>query len=359
MKVCFFGSYKQEGYNSTLKKILELQGVEVIECNAEIKGISSFLISYLKLLIKHMKVNYDIMIVPWRAVVTLPLAKIITRKPIVFFPFVSIFQTLVEDRKLIKEGSLTAKFLRFVDKTACKMSNMIILDTNENIDYFCNEFNLSKNKFRRLFVTVDEKTFFPLPIKKRNEIFNILFVGTFIPLHGINVIIESAKILSNKKDIIFTLIGNGQTRPQIEKMVNDYGLKNVKFVNSVKPEILPKFLRESDLCLGIFNGSKKAQSVIPLKILVTLASQKPLLTANSPSIGEAGLENMKNCILVKPECASELSKTILLLKENPKLLEQITRDGYELFIKKMSMEETGKVLVGYLQEFIRTNCKTI
>ena len=87
--------------------------------------------------------------------------------------------------------------------------------------------------------------------------------------------------------------------------------------------------------------------------MVTLASQKPLLTANSPSIGEAGLENMKNCILVKPESASELSNTILLLKENPKLLEQITRDGYELFIKKMSMEETGKVLVGYLQEFIR------
>jgi len=350
LKVCFFGSYKQEDYNPLLKKILELKGVEVIECRVEIKGISSFLTSYLKLLIKHMKMNYDIMIIPWRAVVTLPLAKIITRKPIVFFPFVSIFQTLVEDRKLIKEGSLTAKFLRFVDKTACKISNMIILDTNENIDYFCNEFNLNKNKFRRLFITADEKIFFPLPIKKRNKIFNVIFMGTFIPLHGINVIIESAKILSYKKDVIFTLIGNGQTRPQIEKMVNDNGLKNVKFVNSVKSEILPKFLREADLCLGIFSGNKKAQSVIPFKILVTLASQKPLLTANSPSIIEAGLVNMKNCMLVKPECPSELSKTILSLKENPKLLEQIGKEGYELFIKKLSMEESGKVLVGYLEE---------
>ena len=175
-------------------------------------------------------------------------------------------------------------------------------------------------------------------------------MGTFIPLHGINVIIESAKILSYKKDVIFTLIGNGQTRPQIEKMVNDYGLKNVKFVNSVKSEILPKFLREADLCLGIFSGNKKAQLVIPFKILVTLASQKPLLTANSPSIIEAGLVNMKNCMLVKPECPSELSKTILSLKENPKLLEQIGKEGYKLFIKKFSMEESGKVLVGYLEE---------
>ena len=72
------------------------------------------------------------------------------------------------------------------------------------------------------------------------------------------------------------MIGNGQTRPQIEKMVNDYGLKNVKFVNSVKPEILPKFLRESDLCLGIFNGSKKAQSVIPLKIFGNTSFSKTI-----------------------------------------------------------------------------------
>jgi len=76
---------------------------------------------------------------------------------------------LVEDRKLIKKHSLKAKFIHFVDKTACKMSNMVILDTNENIDYFCEEYDLKKNKFRRLFITSDEKIFHPLPVKQIDE----------------------------------------------------------------------------------------------------------------------------------------------------------------------------------------------
>lgn len=352
MKVCFFGSYSDSDFNLLLKQILKNQGVEVIECRAEIKGISSFVKSYFKLLFKHRKVIYDIMIIPWRAVITLPLAKIITRKPIVYFPFVSIFQTLVEDRKSIKERSLTAKFLHFVDKTACKISNMVILDTNKNIDYFCEEFNLNKNKFRRLLITSDETIFRPLPIKQRNEIFNVSFIGTYIPLHGINVIVEAAKILSNKKDIVFTLVGNGQTRPQIEKMVKVHRLKNVKFVDMVKLEMLPKFLEEADLCLGIFSGSKKAKSVIPFKVLFTLGSQKPLITADTPSMREAGLENMKNCILVKPECSLELSKAILSLKENPKLLELIAKEGYENYKRKLSMEKAGKTLLKYLDEVV-------
>jgi len=352
MKVCFFGSYSNRDFNLHLKNILKAQGIEVIECQSEINGFSSFVKSYFKLIFKHRKKNYDIMVIPWRGIMTLPLAKIISRKPLVYFPFVSIFQTLVEDRKQIQKQSFKSKFVHFVDKTACKISDMVILDTNENINYFCEEFNLKKNKFRRLFITSDETIFHPLPIKKRNKIFNVLFIGTYIPLHGINIIVEAAKILSNQKDIGFTLIGNGQTRSQIEKMVKDYRLENTKFVNTVKLEMLPKFLEEADLCLGIFSGSKKAKLVIPFKVLIAFCSQKPLLTADTPSIREAGLENMKNCILVKAESPSELSKAILSIKENPKLLEQIAKEGYENYKRKLSMEKAGKTLLKYLDEVI-------
>ena len=103
MKVCFFGSYSNSDFNHHLKQILKKQEAEIIEYQVEINGITSLVKSYFKLIFKHRIKNYDVMIIPWRAIITLPLAKIISRKPIVFFPFVSIFQTLVEDRKLIKK----------------------------------------------------------------------------------------------------------------------------------------------------------------------------------------------------------------------------------------------------------------
>jgi len=181
---------------------------------------------------------------------------------------------------------------------------------------------------------------------------HVLFIGTYIPLHRIDIIVEAAKLLSNQKDIVFTFVGNGQTRPQIEKMVKDYDLKNIKFIDAVKYEILPKYLEKADLCLGIFGGSRKSESVIPFKVAYILGSQKPLLTADTPAIREAGLKNNKNCILIRPESSSELSKAILSLKENPKLLEHIAKNGYENYKEKLSMEKAGKTLVRYLNEVI-------
>ena len=73
MKVCFFGSYVKDSYDipsgnggELLKKILHTQNVEVIECHQPVKKISSLLSSYIKLWIKHKKLDYDVMLIPWR-----------------------------------------------------------------------------------------------------------------------------------------------------------------------------------------------------------------------------------------------------------------------------------------------------
>ena len=57
MKICFFGSYERSKYNMLLKKILEQQNIQVIECHAEITGFSSFILGYLKLWRKHRKIE--------------------------------------------------------------------------------------------------------------------------------------------------------------------------------------------------------------------------------------------------------------------------------------------------------------
>jgi len=107
MKVCFFGSYVKDAYTPVLKKILELQGVEVIECHEKISGVSSFILGYFRLIFKHRKLDYDVMIIPWRGIIALPLAKILCKKPIVYNSAISVFDTLVLDRKTIKPNSLT------------------------------------------------------------------------------------------------------------------------------------------------------------------------------------------------------------------------------------------------------------
>ena len=349
MKVCFFGSYEQEAYNPLLKKILERQEIEVIECQEDITGISSLISAYLRLLFNHRKLNYDVMIIPWRGVITLPLAKLISKKPIIYHAFVSIYDTLVIDRKTIKPNSIKAKFVHFVEKMTCKWSDLVLTETFASRDYFVNEFAVDKKKFRRLFTSADESVFRPIPYKEPKQEFKVLFWGSFIPLHGLATIIEAAKILSDHKEIIFKFCGKGQEKSAIEALAKKYKLSNVEFLGYVKKSVLLKNIEEADVCLGIFGDNIKAKNVVTNKVLQILCSQKPLITMDSKAVREINVESEKNCILVPPKNPKKLAEAVLFLKENPQKQKSIAMAGHELFVKNLSMEKTGKLLFGYIE----------
>lgn len=353
MKVCFFGSYVLDGYTPVLKKILKLHGIEVIECHEEISKVSSVIPAYFRLFLKHRKLNYDVMIIPWRGIITMPLAKLIRKKPVAYYAYVSIYDTLVNDRRIIKPNSIKAKIIHFIEKLACQWSDMIFAETFECVNYFVKEFGVDKKKFRRLFLTTDETIYQPIPYKEPTQEFKVMYFGTFVPLHGTNTIVEAAKILSNYKEIVFIFCGKGQDKPLAENLSRKYHLSNVKFLGFVEKSVYLRNITEADVCLGIFGKSIKAKNVVTNKVAQFLASQKPLITMDSKAIKEINAENEKNCILVPPNDPKKLADAILFLKNNPHKQESIAKAGHDIYIKNLSMEKTGKVLVGYLQELIR------
>jgi len=355
MKVCFFGTYVPGHMNSILRKKLEMQGVEVLECQEDVhRNIFSILKAYLKLISKHRKLNYDVMIIPlWRGTIALPLAKIISRKPILYYAYVSPYETFVNDRKTVKPNSLKAKFIYQVEKMGWRLTNMIIKESNAEIDYFTKQFKVDKKKFRRLFISADESKFTPCEFKKTGDIFQVLFFGRFIPLHGVKIIIEAAKILSNKSDIKFELCGDGQTKKEMEKLALDYNLTNVQFLGFVDDEVLLKKINESDICLGIFGQSEKASYVVTNKVYQILSSQKPLITMDSNAIREINVQNEKNCILI-PRDPEKLVKAILHLKNNEEKRKEIAMAGHKLYEENLSIKKTGEQILGYLEELIHS-----
>ena len=87
-KVCLFGSYvkRTNGIPSgnggeLIEKILRKQNIDVIHCHYDINSILTFFKGYVKLFFKHRKIKYDIIVIPWKGILTLPLVKIIHRKP--------------------------------------------------------------------------------------------------------------------------------------------------------------------------------------------------------------------------------------------------------------------------------------
>lgn len=309
----------------------------MIECQCDVRSIKQLIAAYPKLLLCHMRKKYDIMIIPWRGIMTFPLAKLISKGPIVYFPYVSIYDTLVNNRKKFRKNSIQAKFIRLADKIPCKLSDVSVLENYETIKYFCTEYCLNPMKFRRLIWGADENAFPPLPIKKREGAFKVLFIGTFIPFHGVDIIVETARLLSNRSDIIFYLCGDGQTRKTNEELTKSYGLKNIHFLGFVEFSTLRKTLEDADVCLGVFGSLEQRTNAVANKLFQILASQKPLVTRDTPVMKEMCFINGENCMLVKPADPEDLAKIILNLKDDSQLCAKIAIEGYKIF-KKITTE---------------------
>lgn len=284
--------------------------------------------------------DFDILLVTGKPVLlTAWLLKLWHRKPIVFDTFISDYDNLVIDRKKVSQGSLKAKLLWWGDRLACKLATHNILDTNQHIKYFVQEFGLSKSKFSRVFVGADEDVFKPMP--SRHKGFRVAFHGTYIPLQGIEFILQAAKLLEREK-ITFELVGNGQTFPEMQTLANKLQLHNVTFTGFLPLEQLPGKIAAGDLNLGgHFGTTPKALRVIPNKAFQIIAMRHPLIAGDTPAAKELFVHG-ENAFFCPTGNADALAASIRELKKNRKLAKHIADNGYRTFLASASNRQIGK-----------------
>lgn len=346
--VCFFGFYKP-GYtrNRILLKGLRMNEVTVLECNSRKTGIAK----YIELINKHRKLKkrYDIMFVAYPGYLSIILAKMITRKPIIFDAFFSIYDSVVHDRMVVKGKSIKGAYYWMLDWIACRLADIILLDTNTHIEHFIAVFGIPAKKFRRVLVGSDDDVMFPrrsLSVKEGG--FLVHFHGGFNPMQGVEYIVEAAKILEHE-NITFQIIGRGQTFQETAARANDLKISNVIFYPSVSYEELGNYIRKADICLGIFGESLKAQLVIPNKVYEAIACGKAVITQESPAMREL-FKDMVTCVFAKKADPGDIAEKILLLRDHPELREHIEQDGIRMFQQKLTPVQIGKSVKDILHE---------
>ena len=354
MEVCFFGRKGRDVPRTTiLKKGLKLENVGVRECYSDGK----LFLRQFKLFIKYAfcRDKPEFIFIGYYGYPEVPSAWFLSRifrKKLIFDPYVSNYDTFVLDRKLIKKGSIKSKFWHFVDKLCMNLPDLVLVDTKQNKKWYHEEFNVPLSKMKVLYVGADEDFFSPRKVKRR-KVFNVLFYGTFIPLHGIEFIIKAAKKLE-KEDVSFKIIGRGQTYDEIMKLVNKLEVKNVKFVDWVDYKKLPNEIAKADVCLGgPFGVSDKAGRVITNKTFQALAVGCPVIIGGSPAANYE-FKNKEEVLFCKRGDPDSLAEAILLLKRNKRLREKIAKKGHALFVEKFSTksisEELKKCLIKLLKK---------
>lgn len=340
MKVCYFGIYDREySRNKILISGLKQNDVEVFECISNKTGLSK----YLDLIKKHraLKGNYDVMVVGYPGFQAMILAKFLTSKPIIFDAFVSIYDSMVLDRAQVKKNSLRALYFWYLDKLSLTLADIVLFDTNEHINFVSKEFKIKANKFRRIFVGADTNIFYPKE-KKETGIFKVLFYGHFIPLQGVDSIVRAAKLLEEKKDIFFEIIGDGQEKEKIVQLSKNLNIENVNFIGNVSLEELSRKISEANVCLGIFGSTEKAKRVIPNKVYECVAIAKPVITSDTRAVREIFTE--EELFLVPISSPESISKAILLVKSDTINANLKGKRAYEKLLSTASVKILGKEL---------------
>jgi glycosyltransferase involved in cell wall biosynthesis len=346
MTVCYFGIYDpQYARNVVLMQGLLANGVRVIECNSRAKGLKK----YKELFWRHQEIknDYDVMVVGFLGQLVVPFAWLITRKPIVLDAYLSIYESMVFDRKIHKAWSLRGRFYFMLDWLSSRLAKRVILDTYQHIKYFIETFHLPESKFGRIWIGSNDNVFYPRHTKHEpNEKLQLLYWGRMVPLQGVEFILQAAKILE-KEPIEFTLIGGGAEKPKMVKLKEQLSLSNVKMLDHVPQPDLIDFIEKADICFGVFGATNKTQRVISVKIFEGLASGKAVITSGTPATREV-LVDGEHCVFCRAADPRDLADKILYLKDKPDLRKQLGENAYKIYLDKFNPKALGRELVNIL-----------
>jgi glycosyltransferase involved in cell wall biosynthesis len=360
-KLLVIGVHKKvEAYPNTLYRLEDLKQlneIEVSEINfplsadnlykarntfqKSLSGLRGILAHCIVMMRYVFSAKADVVYVPYPAVFVVFLLSWLPGKlrpkRIVIDAFISIYDTIVNDRKLLKDESVLARILYHIEKKAYCFSTRIIVDTPQNLHFLSSTFSLDQSKLVPIPLSTDENHFLHAKYDVKPGICRVLFVGTLVPLHGIQTVLDAAAILSYRRDIVFKVIGDGQEAGKIEhwKLSNATTLQWER--NWLSSASLAKEIEQADICLGIFGAGNKTQRVCPFKIYAYSCIGRPIITGKTDWANLLFAQTGEKFFEAVPvEDAEKLVSLILKLADDASLRESLALASRKLYIQHLS-----------------------
>lgn len=353
-------------HNRKLIALLEAAGHEVATCQVDLWGdkrheivkqrkadvLVRAALAYPRLIWRFLRIRRgDAVIVMhpgWFDMIVLaPLARL-RRMPMLFNAFISLYDTVVSDRKLVSPTSLLGKLLRVVDRLSLRLASRVLADTPCHAEYFVELAGIPRERIGVVWVGAWDQIFTPRP-EVEHEPPRVLFYGTFIALHGLETIIRAAKLVE-ADGITVRIIGSGQEQPAFDRVMHELAPTNVETIASVPLEQLPDEIANATICLGIFGTSDKARRVVPHKVFECAAVGRPIITADTEGMRTAFDEN--EVMMVPPGDATALAAAIRSLTAQPELRHRLGRACHERYVRSFSVDVLTKVLDGELETML-------
>ena len=211
--------------------------------------------------------------------------------------FLSLYDTVVLDRKLAWKKGIIAHICKQLDRKVVKEADYIITDTKADADYFANEFGTGKDreKFETLYLEADLGDYISANVVlDKNEDENsktILYFGTGLPLQGTNHVAKAFNMLAEEYGYNCIYIGglNNMSRNLKRKLLfcKDRAVRcgkgSITYYKWLGQKELFENIANASVCLaGHFDPNiDKADRTIPGKAMIYEALGKTMILGDT------------------------------------------------------------------------------
>jgi glycosyltransferase involved in cell wall biosynthesis len=108
--------------------------------------------------------------------------------------------------------------------------------------------------------------------------FRIVYAGAHGPMNGLELVLDAAALLRDRREMEFVFAGDGPARPALEQRAQELGLANVKFLGTIPKAKMPALLASADAGLMVLRDAPLfAYGVSPNKLFDYLGAALPVI----------------------------------------------------------------------------------
>lgn len=177
----------------------------------------------------------------------------------------------------------------------------------------------------------------------------VLYDGPHSMAQALGQVIDAARYLMPRADILFLMIGDGDDKERLQKIAR--GMPNVQFISNQGDEARRLYYALADVAISCHKDVPGIHTHIPPRLLELLAAGLPVLAALA---GEgAEIVHRGACgVVVPPEDPDKLARGVVYMLENSEKVNTMTANGPKFIGQQYRHSLVGRQYLALMQKII-------
>ena len=187
--------------------------------------------------------------------------------------------------------------------------------------------------------------------------FVALYAGTLARSDGLEAIVHAAAALLDYEDLQIVFLGDGEVKPTLIALAEQFHLSNVSFIPSQPKCRIPEFITAADACLMPVKNDEFFRMHLPNKLFDYMAGARPVIASVPPGEAQSMVEEANAGLIIPPEDEFNLAAALLELRDNPEMRRGYGENGRRYVLKHYLRSRLVERLITTLDSVLATEGK--